>query len=236
MKTILKRPGIRQTAALACALWLTAGCAATGAGTQENAFAPLVRGLADRLTTADQVALSKWDTGQSVYDPEREAKVIANVSGQAPAYGLTAEEVSSVFADQMEANKTVQYALLNGWRRDGAAPSAPRQSLRDVIRRGWTRCRLRSWRACAIPHRCAAPRIARRRPPSRRARWRGSGRSTRCIALHWTARRRVCASSADHKAIGRKRRPGMTRAAGTAFTTAGLAPSPQRPLRPQPGP
>ncbi|MHA6881873.1 chorismate mutase [Ralstonia pseudosolanacearum] len=138
MKTLLKRPGIgiRQTAALACALWLTAGCAATGtgAGTQENAFAPLVRGLADRLTTADQVALSKWDTGQSVYDPEREAKVIANVSGLAPSYGLTAEDVASVFADQMEANKTVQYALLNGWRRDGAAPSAPRQSLRDVIR------------------------------------------------------------------------------------------------------
>ncbi|WP_247538309.1 chorismate mutase [Ralstonia pseudosolanacearum] len=136
MKTLLKRPGIgiRQTAALACALWLTAGCAATGAGTQENAFAPLVRGLAERLTTADQVALSKWDTGQSVYDPEREAKVIANVSGLAPSYGLTVEDVASVFADQMEANKTVQYALLNGWRRDGAAPSAPRQSLRDVIR------------------------------------------------------------------------------------------------------
>lgn len=134
MKNTLKRPGLRQTAALACALWLTAGCAAIGTGAQESAFAPLVRGLADRLTTADQVALSKWDTGQSVYDPEREAKVIANVSGLAPSYGLTAEDVSSVFADQIEANKTVQYALLNGWRRDGAAPSAPRQSLRDVIR------------------------------------------------------------------------------------------------------
>ncbi len=133
MKLSLKHSRLPRAAALACALWLTAGCA-TGIGAQDSAFAPLVRSLADRLATADQVALSKWDTGQSVYDPEREAKVIANASGMAPAYGLTADDVSSVFTDQMEANKTVQYALLNGWRRDGAAPSAPRLSLPNAIR------------------------------------------------------------------------------------------------------
>ena len=133
MPPFLKRSLARPAAAILCAGWLMAGCA-TQAGAQEGAFAPLLRHLADRLVTADQVALSKWDTGQSVYDPEREAKVIANVSAMAPAYGLVVTDAADVFADQIEANKEVQYALLNDWRRAGAAPTAPRQSLPDVIR------------------------------------------------------------------------------------------------------
>ena len=133
MTPFLKRSVARPAAALVCAGWLMAGCA-TQAGAQEGAFAPLLRHLADRLVTADQVALSKWDTGQSVYDPEREAKVIANVSAMAPTYGLVAADAADVFADQIEANKEVQYALLNDWRRAGAAPTAPRQSLPNVIR------------------------------------------------------------------------------------------------------
>ncbi|MGM3277680.1 chorismate mutase [Ralstonia sp. 24A2] len=122
-----------KTALLASAVWLAAGCTAPVTA-QESTFAPLLRHLADRLVTADQVALSKWDTGQSVYDPEREAKVIANVSGIAPTFGLSATDVANVFADQIEANKEVQYALLNDWRRAGAAPATPRQSLSGDIR------------------------------------------------------------------------------------------------------
>ena len=122
-----------KTALLASAVCLVAGCAAPVTA-QESAFAPLLRHLADRLVTADQVALSKWDTGQSVYDPEREAKVIANVSGTAPIFGLSATDVANVFADQIEANKEVQYALLNDWRRAGAAPNTPRPSLAGDIR------------------------------------------------------------------------------------------------------
>ncbi|CAJ0790296.1 hypothetical protein LMG19083_01984 [Ralstonia psammae] len=122
-----------MTPRIACALLLAASCA-TQAHAQEGAFAPLLRHLADRLVTADQVALSKWDSGQPVYDPAREAKVIANASAQASAYGLAAADVSDVFTDQIEANKEVQYALLNDWRRAGAAPTAQRQSLPEVIR------------------------------------------------------------------------------------------------------
>lgn len=133
MKTPLQLLHPRQAAALACALWLAAGCA-TPAGAQDSAFAPLVRRMAERLTTADQVALSKWDSGQSVYDPEREAKVIANVSAAAPAHGVAAADAAGVFTDQIEANKEIQYALLGGWRREGGAPTTPRQSLADAIR------------------------------------------------------------------------------------------------------
>lgn len=122
-----------MTPRIACALLLAASRVAP-AHAQESAFAPLLRHLADRLVTADQVALSKWDSGQPVYDPAREAKVIANASSQATAYGLAAADVSDVFTDQIEANKEVQYALLNDWRRTGAAPTAQRQSLPEVIR------------------------------------------------------------------------------------------------------
>lgn len=122
-----------MTPRLACALLLAASCT-TPVHAAENVFAPLVRHLADRLVTADQVALSKWDSGKSVYDAEREAQVISNVSAQATAYGLAPTDVGNVFTDQIEANKEVQYALLNDWRRAGAAPTAQRQSLPDVIR------------------------------------------------------------------------------------------------------
>jgi len=122
-----------MTPRIACALLLAASCA-TPVYAEEGAFAPLLRHLADRLVTADQVALSKWDSGKSVYDPVREAQVVANVSAEASAYGLVPADVGNVFTDQIEANKEVQYALLNDWRRAGAAPTAQRQSLPDVIR------------------------------------------------------------------------------------------------------
>jgi chorismate mutase len=133
MNLTLKPSVMLKTALLTCTLCLVAGCA-TPVTAQESTFAPLLRHLADRLVTADQVALSKWDSGQSVYDPEREAKVIANVSGIAPTFGLNATDVANVFADQIEANKEVQYALLNDWRRAGAATTTPRQSLSGDIR------------------------------------------------------------------------------------------------------
>ena len=52
----------------------------------------------------------------------------------APQYGLSTDDVTTIFSDQMEANKEVQYALLGNWRRAGNAPSTPRQSLTNVIR------------------------------------------------------------------------------------------------------
>ncbi|WP_153099612.1 chorismate mutase [Paraburkholderia hayleyella] len=114
-------------------LWLAVGCS-PGVSAQSNAFVPLVQAMASRLVIADQVALSKWDSGQSVYDPQREAQVLANAAAMAPTYGIDAPDARAIFADQIEANKEVQYALLNNWRRLSGAPTTPRQSLSDVIR------------------------------------------------------------------------------------------------------
>ncbi|WP_175035923.1 chorismate mutase [Burkholderia lata] len=133
MKKKIVPIGTRHVITPALALSLVAACS-SGIGAQADAFVPLIRSMADRLNTADQVALSKWDTGQPVYDPLREAQVIANVAATASEHGLTAEDATNIFSDQMEANKEVQYALLNNWRRQGNAPATPRQSLSGVIR------------------------------------------------------------------------------------------------------
>ncbi|MFM0069218.1 chorismate mutase [Paraburkholderia aspalathi] len=133
MKKNIGHAGGHQAVSVALALCLAAGCS-PGIGAQADAFIPLVRSLADRLNTADQVALTKWDTGQPVYDPQRETQVIENVVTMANRIGLNAGDASNIFTDQIEANKEVQYALLNNWRRQGGAPATPRQSLSGVIR------------------------------------------------------------------------------------------------------
>lgn len=126
-------PGARRMATFALALWLVSGCASVPAG-QGNAFLPLVRDLAERVRIVDQVALSKWDSGRPVQDPQREAQVIEKAVAAAPAYGLGAQDVQAVFEDQIEASKAVQSALLAAWKRQGRAPAWPRQSLSDDIR------------------------------------------------------------------------------------------------------
>lgn len=95
-------------------------------------FYPLVASMAARLHTAYPVALSKFDSGKPVYDKAREAQVIANAEGAAPAYEVAPEDAAAVFGDQIEANKISQYALLNDWRRAGRAPSTPRRPLNDI--------------------------------------------------------------------------------------------------------
>lgn len=105
-----------------------------GTRADSNAFLPLVRSLSDRLDTAMQVALSKWDSGHAVCDPTRETQVLEKAAAMAPSYGLTAKDATSIFADQIEANKEIQYALLNGWRREGAAPLTRRDDLSETVR------------------------------------------------------------------------------------------------------
>ena len=126
-------PGLRLAASFALVAGLLSGCSSLPAA-EDDAFVPLVRHMADRVMTADQVALSKWDSGRPVHDPQREAQVIANAVAAAPAYGLAAKDVEDLFTDQMEASKQVQYARLDAWKRQGGAPAWERQSLSDEIR------------------------------------------------------------------------------------------------------
>ena len=95
---------------------------------------PLLNSIAERLTIAEQVALSKWDSHKAVEDRPREQAVIASVKTQAADYNVTPEAAEQFFSAQIEANKLVQYARLSEWQFKGKAPDTPRPDLVGKIR------------------------------------------------------------------------------------------------------
>jgi chorismate mutase len=94
----------------------------------------LIDAAAYRLSIADQVALTKWDSKKAVEDLPREKVVIDGAVKLAASRGLSTERATDVFADQIEANKLVQYQLLAQWERAGKAPADPRPDLIHDIR------------------------------------------------------------------------------------------------------
>ena len=110
---------------------------------------PLLEVISERLTVADQVALSKWDSGQAVEDVAREQQVIAGAEQRAAEYDLDPSDVQQLFRAQIEANKRVQNALLAQWRTAGRAPQTPRQDLAKDIRPQLDQLQLRLLRTYA---------------------------------------------------------------------------------------
>ncbi|WP_143493359.1 MULTISPECIES: gamma subclass chorismate mutase AroQ [unclassified Pseudomonas] len=102
--------------------------------TSEDAFDNLINAIEKRLATAESIALHKWDNDQPVQDTEREQQVQARVRNSAWRHQLPAERATRFFADQIEAHKMVQYALLERWQRRGAAPDAHRRDLTSELR------------------------------------------------------------------------------------------------------
>ena len=95
---------------------------------------PLVETSARRLVLAKQVALAKWDSRAPVEDPSREAQVITAAAREGESKGLNRTFVSNFFAAQIEANKLVQYSLMEAWHRPGGPPKHRPVSLTDDIR------------------------------------------------------------------------------------------------------
>jgi chorismate mutase len=95
---------------------------------------PLVRTSARRLAIAEQVALSKWDSGTAVEDVSRETQVIVGAVKAGDAKGIDSAFITRFFKAQIEANKVVQYSLLADWRRHGAAPAHTPIDLAGTIR------------------------------------------------------------------------------------------------------
>ncbi|GAB2909201.1 chorismate mutase [Paraburkholderia jirisanensis] len=118
---------------LAAAL-LFAAPLANSAPADGDAFLPLLDLTVARLHIARQVALSKWDSRKPVEDLPREAQVIKAAADDARALGVPPQLATHFFADQIEANKLVQYGLLAQWHRDGRAPDEKRVDLAKDIR------------------------------------------------------------------------------------------------------
>jgi chorismate mutase len=88
-----------------------------------QAFLPLLDMTVARLHIARQVALSKWDTHKPVEDLPREAAVIKAAAEEAHTLGVPPQLATHFFADQIEANKLVQYGLLAQWNETAARPA-----------------------------------------------------------------------------------------------------------------
>lgn len=55
------------------------------AGQTSSVIDPLLQAISERLSIADQVALSKWDSGKAVEDPPRERQVISAAQAVRPS-------------------------------------------------------------------------------------------------------------------------------------------------------
>jgi chorismate mutase len=113
-------------------LLLTQGCASPPP--PNNALQRVLNTVEHRLDFAEAVALSKWDSGQPVQAIEREQQVIAGAQAQAARFGIDGQRAAAVFADQIEANKLLQYSALSRWHAAGHAPVTPRIDLAKQLR------------------------------------------------------------------------------------------------------
>ncbi|WP_144805153.1 gamma subclass chorismate mutase AroQ [Curtobacterium sp. BH-2-1-1] len=83
--------------------------------------------VAERLDTAPEVAAAKYHSGEPVEDAARERTVLDTARTAAERDHVDPDWVEAVFADQIEASKQAQTALLDEWTRhpDRAPAEAP---------------------------------------------------------------------------------------------------------------
>ena len=94
-----------------------------------NPLPALIDAVSQRLAIADQVARSKLDTGKPVLDETREQQVLQSVQRAAADRGVPTATARTFFSIQMEANKLIQYGLLDAWRRQHHIPPPDKPDL-----------------------------------------------------------------------------------------------------------
>ncbi|MGY2185235.1 Monofunctional chorismate mutase precursor [compost metagenome] len=117
---------------LSCALLGILASGAQAATAAPETLQPLLNTINERLNIADQVALTKWDSGKPIQDTAREALVIANAKKQAVERKVDPDEAAELIAAQIEANKLVQYGLIAQWQAAHKAPDVPRPDLNQI--------------------------------------------------------------------------------------------------------
>lgn len=122
----------RLSRLLSCALIGLLASGAQAAAAAPETLQPLLNTINERLNIADQVALTKWDSGKPIQDTAREAQVITNAKKQAVERNLDPDEAAELIAAQIEANKLVQYGLIAQWQAAHKAPDAPRPDLNQL--------------------------------------------------------------------------------------------------------
>jgi chorismate mutase len=80
-----------------------------------ESFLALVDLSANRVQIADAVAAAKWGTASPINDPVREQAVLRAAATKSTQLAIDPAVSIQIFTDQIEANKTVQYALYSYW-------------------------------------------------------------------------------------------------------------------------
>lgn len=90
--------------------------------------------MGDRLDLASQVAWVKFRDTLPVYDPKREAELLAGLVRKGEAKGVPAMQVEAFMKAQMAASRAVQKTLIRSWSRGGTLPAYPPFDLKRDIR------------------------------------------------------------------------------------------------------
>jgi chorismate mutase len=110
----------------------TPASASSGGQTGDDALEPLVDLVAQRLETADTVASAKFGTSSPIEDPAREKVVLDSAATMATQQGLDPNATRTVFSDQIQANKVVQYGLFSMWTSHPDEAPATRADLNQI--------------------------------------------------------------------------------------------------------
>jgi chorismate mutase len=113
-----------------CLTMTLLGCSAPS----QPELRPLLTAIGQRLDLAYAVAVHKWDNGVPVEAPLREREVLQQVQAAAHDYRLPPERAAGFFADQIEANKLLQYGLINRWTALGKRPPLQARDLANELR------------------------------------------------------------------------------------------------------
>ena len=89
----------------------------------------------ERLSLAPDIAWYKHSRDIPVYDPQRETAILQTVMAAGQQQGLNPTTVRRFFAAEMEASRRIQWAWIEAWRKNRAAPpTSPSQNLGAYIR------------------------------------------------------------------------------------------------------
>lgn len=88
----------------------------------------------ERLDVAPLVAQSKWNSGEPIEAPEREAQILDQVAEDAEAAGVDDAFARRFFDKQFEASKQVQRRLHHQWLQEGRSPFADPPDLAEEVR------------------------------------------------------------------------------------------------------
>jgi chorismate mutase len=97
-----------------------------------SGLGPLTDSAITRLLVSDQVAASKFGTGQPIDDPAREQQELALVKQQALNLGIDPTSTVQFFQDQITASKIVQRGLFQLWTEHPDLAPTTRPSLATI--------------------------------------------------------------------------------------------------------